>query len=398
MAFLQSYSRQLALTGGPVDVELFRPRYEVEECLAEIRECLTVGWTGSGFKTSQFEEAWKSYTQLPQALFVNSATSGLHLAVKALKDRRGWREGDEVVSTPLTFVSTNHVLLYEGLKVRFADVDETLCLDPESVARAITPRTRAVMYVGMGGNSGHLDKIQSICNTNGLDLILDAAHLAGTRVSGEHVGAGASAVVFSFQAVKNLPTADSGMVCFAEAIDDEYARKLSWMGINKDTYARTHSKGSYKWMYEIESLGYKYHGNSIMAAIGLAQLRYLDRDNAYRRQLSCWYDEALSKSDHVVRVPIVSGCESSRHLYPVLVENRDEVILALNSAGIAPGVHYRINTDYPMYSYGTGDCPVAEHMSQHLLSLPMHLGLGFEDVKYVSHTLGSIIEGQVVRA
>jgi dTDP-4-amino-4,6-dideoxygalactose transaminase len=188
------------------------------------------------------------------------------------------------------------------------------------------------------------------------------------------------------------------MVCFADHSDDEYARKLSWMGINKDTYARTHGNGSYKWMYEVESVGFKYHGNSIMAAIGLAQLRYLDRDNAYRRQLSRWYDAALGASERIGQIPITTGCESSRHLYPVLVDNRNEVVLALNNAGIAPGVHYRINTEYPMYSYGAGMCPNAEKASRRLLSLPMHLGLGFDEVNYVGETLVSITERHSVHA
>lgn len=381
-----------------MDIELFRPRYEVEECVAEIRECLNVGWTGAGFKTSQFEEAWKAYTRLPHALFVNSATSGLHLAVRALKARRGWSAGDEVISTPLTFVSTNHVLLYEGMKVTFADIDDTLCLDPESIARAITPRTRAVMYVGLGGNSGNYEQVATLCEDNGLDLILDAAHLAGTRLNGAHIGSGASAVVFSFQAVKNLPTADSGMVCFASPDDDKYARELSWLGINKDTYSRTHGGGSYKWMYEVESVGFKYHGNSIMAALGIVQLRYLDRDNAYRRQLASWYDNYLGTNKMIGAVPITSGCESSRHLYPVLVEDRDETIFALNSAGIAPGVHYRINTDYPMYNYAKGTCPRAEWAHRRLLSLPMHLGLGFDEIKYISETLESVVSRKMAHA
>lgn len=381
-----------------MDIELFRPQYEVEECLNEIRECLTVGWTGAGFKTIQFEEAWKAYTKLTHALFVNSATSGLHLAVKALKVRRKWSEGDEIISTPLTFVSTNHALLYEGMKVVFADIDDTLCLDPESVEKAITPRTKAVMYVGIGGNSGNYEQVAKLCAAHGLDLVLDAAHLAGTRLNGAQIGAGASAVVFSFQAVKNLPTADSGMVCFSDPDDDTYARELSWLGINKDTYTRTHGSGSYKWMYDVESVGFKYHGNSIMAAIGLVQLRYLDRDNAYRRQLGTWYDNFLKNHDAVRTVPIAPGCETSRHLYPILVENRDETILALNSAGIAPGVHYRINTDYPMYSYAKGSCPRAEWTHRRLLSLPMHLGLGFDEIKYISESLDSIVSRNMVHA
>ncbi len=375
-----------------MDIQLFRPVYEIDECLAEIRECLSAGWTGTGYKTLQFEEAWKAYTGLPNALFLNSATAGLHLAVKILKSRLGWRDGDEVISTPLTFVSTNHAVLYEGLRVRFADVDESLCLDPDSVASRITPRTRAVMYVGFGGNSGQYRRIADLCEEHGLALILDAAHMAGTRLLGVHAGAGAAATVFSFQAVKNLPTADSGMVCFADEADDRHARKLSWMGINKDTYSRTTSDASYKWMYDVEELGYKYHGNSIMAAIGLVQLKYLDRDNAYRRQLAHWYDEFLSGNPRIKSVPISPGCESSRHLYPVLVDDRDEVILALNNVGVAPGVHYRDNTLYAMYRDGDKTCPIARQKSERLLSLPMHLGIGRNEVEYVAERLADIVD------
>jgi len=120
-----------------------------------------------------------------------------------------------------------------------------------------------------------------LCSRRGLRLILDAAHMSGTRIAGKHVGGESDCAVFSFQAVKNLPTADSGMICFRDADDDARARKLTWLGINKDTYTRTSMEGSYKWMYDVEEVGFKYHGNSIMAAIGLVQLRYLDQDNDY---------------------------------------------------------------------------------------------------------------------
>lgn len=110
-------------------IQLFQPTFRVEECLAQIRECLEVGWTGIGFKTNEFESAWKDYTGLPHAHFLNSATSGLHLALQLLKDKYGWEDGDEVITTPLTFVSTNHAILYSNLRPIFADVDEFLCLD-----------------------------------------------------------------------------------------------------------------------------------------------------------------------------------------------------------------------------------------------------------------------------
>src|SRR5262249_53711082 len=155
-------------------IQLFVPTFRIEECLAEIRECLEKGWTGLGFKTVQFEEAWKEYTGLPHAHFLNSATAGLHLAVRLLKDEGRWRDGDEVVPPPLTFVSPNHAILYEGLRPLFADVDEHLCLDPASVAERITDRTRAVMFVGTGGNTGQYERVVALCRERGLKLILDA--------------------------------------------------------------------------------------------------------------------------------------------------------------------------------------------------------------------------------
>lgn len=365
-------------------IQLFVPKFRVEECLQEIRQCLESGWTGLGFKTVEFEEKWKQYTKLPHAHFINSATVGLHLAVKILKMEGEWNDGDEIISTPLTFVSTNHAILYENLKVVFADVDDQLCLDPDEVEKKITDKTRAVLFVGMGGNVGQYKKIEDICKKRKLKLILDAAHMAGTRVNGIIPGERADAVVYSFQAVKNLPTADSGMICFREKTHDEICRKLTWLGINKDTFARTGEKGAYKWKYDVEYLGYKYHGNSIMASIGLVQLKYLDQDNAYRRQLANWYDQLLNNHTSKIRpIGVAEGCESSCHLYIIEVNNRDELLLALNGCGIYPGVHYRDNTEYKPYQVARGTCPKAHKLSERILSLPMHLNLSKEDVDHI---------------
>lgn len=373
-------------------INLFVPFFRTEETLLEIKECLEMGWTGLGFKTVQFEDAWKEYTGLPNAHFVNSATAGLHLAVRVLKELDGWQEGDEVISTPLTFVSTNHAILYEGLHPVFADIDEYLCMDPKSIESRISPRTRAVVYVGLGGNTGRLDEVVTLCRTHGLRLILDAAHMAGTRKHGKHVGGEADVSVFSFQAVKNLPTADSGMICFLDNGLDTEARKWTWLGIDKDTFSRTHSKGTYKWHYDVVHEGFKYHGNSIMAAMGLVSLKYLEQDNAYRRQIAAWYDERFASHSKIKRVPVAPGCMSSRHLYQVLVDNRDEVILALNDAKIYPGVHYRDNCHYGMYAYGQGTCPNSMAASERIISLPMHLKLTYNDVQRVSDALVEIVE------
>jgi dTDP-4-amino-4,6-dideoxygalactose transaminase len=317
-------------------IQLFVPSFRIDECLAGIRVCLEKGWTGLGFKTVEFEDAWKKYAELPHAHFLSSNTVGLHLALHVLKSRFGWADDDEVITTPFTFVSTNHAILHSRLRPVFADLDEFLCLDPSSVAARITPRTRAVMFVGIGGNTGQYDKIVDLCQQRGLKLILDAAHMAGTRTGGRQVGPEPDAVVFSFQAVKNLPTADSGMICFKDQEDDERARKLSWLGINKDTYARTAAQGAYKWMYDVEEVGFKYHGNSIMASIALVQLKWLDQDNSYRRQLAAWYRARLAGHDSVRVVEVAPGCESATHLFQVRVERRDAVMLIIPNTACIP--------------------------------------------------------------
>ena len=373
--------------------QLFVPHFRIDECLEEIRECLEKGWTGLGYKTIEIENKWKEYTALPHAHFLSSNTVGLHLALHMFKTELGWLDGDEIISTPLTFVSTNHAIIYTNLQPVFADIDEYLCLSPESIEQKITPRTRAVIFVGIGGNTGRYEEVVKLCKDRGLVLILDAAHMAGTRLHDKHVGHDADCTVFSFQAVKNLATADSGMICFPDQARDERARKLSWLGINKDTYSRTVGKGAYKWMYDVEEVGFKYHGNSIMAAIGIVSLRYLDRDNAYRRQLAQWYENRLSDDDLIRVVPVLNGCESSRHLFQIRVKKRDEVLMALNEYEIHPGVHYRDNTEYKLYGYGNNTCPNAYLASKEILSLPMHIGLAEKDVSHIISTLNRIVRG-----
>lgn len=317
------------------------------------------GGTGWGSKCISLEQAWRNHAEFKNAHFLNSATAGLHLAVRLLKDAGQWQDRDEVIATPLTFPSTNHAVLYENLRPVFADVDEFLCLDPDSARERISPRTRAVCFVGLGGNPGHYREIREICNEHGLRLILDAAHMTGTWIGSCHAGVDADVSAFSFHAVKNVPTADSGMACFADDRLDREVRKWSWLGIDKDTFSRIRQDGRYSWKYNVEVTGYKYHGNSVMAALGLVALRYLEEDNERRREIAGWYDKLLRPAEGVAHVPIAPDTIPSRHLYQVKVAHRDNVIAAMNHDNIFPGVHYRDNTEYPMYAYGSGTCPMA---------------------------------------
>ena len=250
------------------------------------------------------------------------------------------------------------------------------------------------MFVGIGGNIGQYDKIREICNLQNIPLILDAAHLAGTKIwrvysqfsaaATNQVGWDADVSVFSFQAVKNLPTADSGMICFKDEEDDKLARQLSWLGIDKSTHDR-YNKGTYNWKYDVPNVGYKYHGNALMGAIGLVQLKYLDEDNQYRNLLSETYDYYFDllglETIQEVKNTLIEGVHS-RHLYPIRIKKglRDFVIEELSKRDIYCGVHYLDNTQYPMYNYAHGTCKNAHEISSELISLPLHLHMSKDDV------------------
>ena len=375
-----------------MSIQVFKPKYRTEEVLEEIRECLEVGWTGLGFKTEKFEQSWKEYSGFSNAHFVASNTVGLQISLKVLKDANKWKDEDEIITTPLTFVSSNHAILYNNLKPIFADVDDQLCLDPKSVESLITHKTKAIMFVGIGGNIGQYKKIKSICDKHGLKLILDAAHMAGTKVNNTHAGIDADVTIFSFQSVKNLPTADGGMICFQSKDYDVLARKLSWLGIDKDTFNRTNSKGSYKWDYDVIDLGFKAHGNSIMASMGLVALKYLDEDNARRREICEIYNKGFINEDLIIPVLHSSECESSRHLYQIRVPNRNEVMEYLNANEIFPGVHYKDNTEYQLYSEGKGKCPNAHKLSEEVISLPLHMFLTEEDIQKVINVIKKAVK------
>lgn len=367
-----------------MSIQVLKPKFHIDECMDAVKECLEKGWTGMGFKTVEFEEEWKKYTGHEYAYYLNSNTVGLHLAVKILKIRNDWGDGDEIISTPITFVSTNHAVLYENMKVTFADVDEYLCLDPVDVERKITNKTRAVIFVGYGGRVGQLDKIIEICKKHGLKLILDAAHMSGTKVNRICPGTwdGVEVTIYSYQAVKNLPTGDSGMICWNDAKSDEMTRQIAWLGINKDTYKRSNA-GTYAWKYDVDYVGYKYNGNAIMAAIALVQLKYLDEENVRRREIVEKYNEAFKDIPEIRIFGAPHHEECSYHIYELAVPDRDALMAALAKKEIYCGVHYRDNTEYSMYLYANGTCPNAHEISQHLVTLPLHMWLTDGDVQNI---------------
>jgi dTDP-4-amino-4,6-dideoxygalactose transaminase len=365
-------------------IQVLQPFFRTEECLTEISDCLEKSWSGMGFKTIELEELWKDYTYLKNAHFLNSASAGLDLAVRIFKEEFGWPDGSEVITTALTFISTNHAILKSSLRPVFCDIDDSLNIDPSALKSLITERTKCVIFVGIGGNPQNLLEVAQICKDNHIKLILDAAHMAGAKIQGSHVGAESDVAVFSFQAVKNMPTADSGMICFQEKAFDLKARKLAWLGIDKDTFSRS-TEGTYKWDYDVVQIGEKVHGNSIMAAMGIVALRYLDADNKYRNMLASMYEKYLD--DSISKVKHIDG--SSRHLYQILIDDRRSIIDALAKKNIFTGVHYKSNQEYSMFEKSS--LPVTEKQHLRALSLPLHLHLQEEDIIYISKQINQII-------
>ncbi len=368
-------------------IQMFRPVYDVDSCIENIRDCLEKGWTGKGYKTIEFENEWKKYTGLNTAHFLTTGTAALNLAMETLKEEYGWQNGDEVISTPLTFVATNNCILYSKLSPVFADVDATLCLDAKSIEARITDKTRAVIFVGLGGNIGKYYEVVNICKKYNLKLILDAAHMSGTRVNGVTPGIEADVVTYSYHVTKNLSTAESGMLCFREEKLDAIVRNKSFNGISKPIGTPDPKLGGYNVCYLADA----YNGNSIMAAIALAQLKHLDEENMIRRKIATRYDKVFSNNSKITLVQIPPECESARWLYQIIVEDRNGLMDHLKNKGIDCGVHYPVNTLYKMYQDQHGKCPRAEWYSDHVLTLPLHVLLEEKDITFIIDSVLSYI-------
>ena len=374
----------MAIPQAQKRIQLFRPQVR-EEAIQAVGEVLRSGWLGLGPKTAEFERAFAGYTGADYCVGVNSCTSALHLALRLLT----LPPGSEVITTPLTFVSTNHAILYEGMHPVFADIEpRTGNLDAGDAARRITDHTRAMVIVHYSGYPCDLDAFYALGRAHNLPIIEDCAHACGAAYRGRRIGSHGQYHAFSFHAVKNLPMGDGGALTLSQPEDDARARALRWMGIDRSTYQRSDGGRSYQWDYRVEEVGFKYHMNDIQAAIGLAQLPFLEEENRYRARLVARYRDALAGVPGVELLQQTADRQSSHHLCPILVDGRERLIDKLNAGGVDVGMHYRRNDDYPMYEQQ--ELPNTAAFTARVLSLPLHLGLTEDDVDYVA---GLIREG-----
>ena len=262
-----------------------------EEEIASVVETMRSGWIGLGPKTVEFEKKFAEKVGARFCVGLNSCTAALHLAMASL----GLSPGDEVIVTPMTFVSTVHAVVYAGATPVFADIQpDTLNIDPEDVAAKITPRTRAIAGVDMAGHPIDLDELTELAAAHGLALVEDAAHACGAMYKGRPVGSRPHLTCFSFHAVKNLTCGEGGAITCEHEWQDRWFREMRWLGISKDTWERTVEDLTYKWKYYVNWIGYKCHMNDLAAAIGLVQLKRLDELNKARREIVGRYKKGLA--------------------------------------------------------------------------------------------------------
>ncbi|HET8871351.1 MAG TPA: DegT/DnrJ/EryC1/StrS family aminotransferase [Aquabacterium sp.] len=367
-----------------------------DEEIAEVVDTLRSGWVTTGPKARRFEQEFVSYLGDDglQAIAVNSATAGLHLALEAL----GIGPGDEVITTTHTFTATAEVVRYLGADVKLVDIDPaTLNIDPAAIEAAITPRTKAIMPVHYAGLAVDMDAVFAIADKHGLKVVEDAAHALPTTYKQKMVGLLRSdAVVFSFYANKTMTTGEGGMLVTRDAQLAARAKVMRLHGINRDAFDRFTAKVP-SWYYEIVAPGFKYNLTDIAAALGLHQLKRLPGFQVRREAIAARYDEALADLPLILPPrPQHAGDLHSWHLYVVRLADdapiqRDQLIDSLFADGIGVSVHYIPLHLHPYwkdrYNLKPEQFPHSQKAYERMVTLPLYTRMTDADVERVIHSV-----------
>ena len=331
-----------------------------------------------------FEQAICAYTGAKYCVAVANATAGLHIAALAA----GLGPGDEAITSPITFLSSANCIAFTGAKPVFADIDpRTADVDPEEIARRITPRTKALVPVHFAGQSCDMERIAALAKAHGLKVIEDAAHAIGSDYKDTKVGSCkySDMTVFSFHPVKTITTGEGGAVTTNDP--DLYAKLCAFRahGTHKD------GEMAHTWEYEMRELGYNYRITDLQCALGQSQLKRLNEFKRRRREIVSYYNENLGLP-HLEEMPYSNACF---HLYPVLVENRREFYFRAREAGLNLQVHYIPVPTQPYYratyGYKPGDYPKAEAYYAKCISLPLYPSLTDDDLAEIVRRIKGIL-------
>lgn len=364
----------------------------------EVLDSLRSGWLTTGPKTKRFEEEFAAFVgNGVEAIAVNSATAGLHLALEAV----GIGPGDEVITTPYTFTATAEVLRYLGADPVFVDSDPNTCnIDPTKIEAAITPRTRAIVPVHFAGLSCDMNVLLSIARRHNLKVVEDAAHALPTTCNGQLIGTLASDVtVYSFYATKTITTGEGGMIVTRNPEIAKRCRTMRLHGISRDAFDRyTSTKPA--WHYEVVAPGYKYNMTDIAASLGIHQLRKAHLFQQKRQTMAARYDEALQGLPLLLPPHAPSGDTHAWHLYVVRLTDdapvsRDRFIELMAEKGIGCSVHFIPLHLHPywrdLYNLKPEDFPSALRTYEQAVSLPLYTKMSDYDQSRVIRTVQEIL-------
>ena len=355
-------------------IKLFEPfvgNEEVEEASKVIRGKFWASGSGVG-KVKEFENVFSKFVGCEDSVAVNSGTAALHLALESLNV-----EKTEVLVPSITFVSSAHAAVYNKAKPKFVDVDEsTLCINIEDLERKISKKTSVIIPVHMGGFPCNLEKIQKLAKDYKIKVVEDAAHACGATYQGKKIGSHSEMVCFSFHPVKNLAMPTGGLIALNSSIRKVNLLKSNrWCGI-------TNRKGA---SYDVDSLGWNFYMNEISAAIGLVQLKRVEKLNKRRVEIAKKYHNGLNIE---MKIPFSKDC--SYHLYWIRVKNRVRFMKKLAENGIETGIHYKPVHMMSYYRDKT-KLPISESIQTEIVSLPIHANLKDEQIERVIKTINSNI-------
>jgi dTDP-4-amino-4,6-dideoxygalactose transaminase len=356
--------------------------------IQEVVDTLRSGWLGTGPKVARFEDLFKDYIGSQFALALNSCTAGLHLAMVV----SGIRQGDEVVTSPLTFCATANAIVHTGATPVFVDVQrDTMNIDPNKIEEAITPRTRAIIPVHFAGRPCDMDAIMDIAKRHDLLVIEDAAHCIEGWYKGRKIGNIGDISCFSFYVTKNIVTGEGGMVTTNKEVWADKIKMYGLHGLSKDAWKRYSDDGFVN--YQVIFPGFKYNMMDIQASLGIHQMKRVDHYMNRREEIWEQYNKAFSNLPVICPIEPEKDTVHARHLYTLLLDidrigkSRNELQQELHDLNIGTGIHFiSIHLhDYYRKTYGFKplDFPNANFISERTISLPLSPKLSKRDVEDV---------------
>lgn len=360
-------------------------------------EVLKSDYLTTGPKITELENQLCQLTGAKYAVAVSNGTAALHLACMAA----GIKEGDEVITTPITFAASANCVLYSGATPVFADIDpETYNISPDSIEERITEKTKAIVAVDFTGQAVELERIQGICKKHQLLLIEDGAHSIGTTYQGQAVGSIADMTTFSFHPVKTITGGEGGAVMTNDPVLYQKLQLFRTHGITRDPELMK-NQAKEPWYYEQIALGYNYRMTDFQAALILSQLEKLPEFSKRRKEIVQQYNEAFKEIPEIIVQKEIQESNTTRHLYLIQLDldklsaTRLEIFEALKAENICCNVHYIPVYYFPYYQnlgYQKGLCPNAEKLYEGIITIPLYYGMTDQDVKSVIVGVSKVIQ------